>query len=100
MIKLDEDILISVTKEDIENGIPRQPNCCPIALAVCRAIGLNSADCLLEVDGDINFYPWDVWIKNAWLMPFVVAFDREELVFPFNFTITISNREPDDYFGE
>ena len=34
--RLDEPMRIDVTKDDIDHGIPQNPRCCPIALAMKR----------------------------------------------------------------
>jgi hypothetical protein len=54
-------VKLSVTKKDIAQGVPSDPNSCPIALAANR-IGLNEAD----VDAVEISFPYSVGTKDSW----------------------------------
>ena len=99
-VEVDRTYKIEVIKDDIENGIRGHSDCCPIALAVCRVFERKSEDIEVEVDGsDINFMFEDVQIgyathKDSELVrKFVERFDKEELVFPFEFSIIPYEKE-------
>lgn len=84
-------VMVCVTKEDINNGICRRPNSCPIALAVKRATGI-----------------YDVWVSSGYIRVgrdskwtglskrdkakigrFVLSFDSCEVVRPFRFYLPL-----------
>jgi hypothetical protein len=46
---------IETTQDDIERGIPGNPDCCMVALAAKRA--LEPKNYLITVTGDIHLYP-------------------------------------------
>jgi hypothetical protein len=83
---------IVITQQDIENGQPGVPSCCPIALAAQRVY-----NCPVTVDGESfsrktqdsdEFGHYDYWVsydlpKSA--RDFVAAFDAEWMVAPFEF---------------
>lgn len=96
-------IIVTVTKEDIENGLPNQGTCCPIALAVCRALGEVSEDLAIEVDGDINIPDERVEVQvvndfsDMYVTKFIRLFDQEEYVYPFSFGIKIYEKDDSDW---
>lgn len=81
-------LIIEVTKDDIENGIRHNSYCCPIALAVCRALNVPSESEYVDVQFDemfIKFYDVEVPNLDHW----ITSFDEEELVFPFSFEMNL-----------
>jgi len=87
---------VEVTAEDILNGRPRQVCGCPVALAICRALGVRPEDALLGV------YPGEIRIWERLTLPscrlavppevsqFIRAFDSGEPVEPFAFDLDLS----------
>lgn len=90
---------VVVTREDIENGIRRIGNCCPVALAVYRALGIPSELNIIEVDETVKYSYSDYEIEifsyaeELDITNFVYDFDEEKLVFPFEFDIVLHESE-------
>ena len=89
---------IDVTKEDIENGIRCSTSCCPVALAINRALGLKSewryitvsetADTETDIiDIEFNMYGIEDCTYEQKILDFIFDFDRENYVQPFSFTL-------------
>jgi|SRR5215831_9632533 len=81
--------IIDVTREDIENGIPRVGKCCPVSLAICRALKIKSEWGYVYTDerGIISFYsymPIMEFNDEIFLQYFVDAFDNGDFVRPFS----------------
>ena len=81
---------ISVTKQDIQQGIPRKSSLCPIALAVKRRFP------------DLNIYvlPYGIFYRRTLLgvvsrpdqdkiADFINAFDQRHTVNPFRFRLEV-----------
>lgn len=101
------EVKIEVTREDIENGIRKQASCCPIALAICRALHLKSEDEIVEVEGS-NMVEFNRGMsdKIGYILGpamrhevhrFIRDFDNEEYVHPFNFVLTLDDKDSGDY---
>jgi hypothetical protein len=89
---------ISVTQEHINNGLPRSPFCCPIALA-CEEAGIEGPGVDNRYIDGIDFH--------AALPPaaseFIENFDALRTVAPFEFEIdpgSTLDDEDDDELGE
>jgi hypothetical protein len=86
-------VTISVTKEDIKNGVLRNTHYCPVAPATKRALGRN----------DITVFPYGVrvaanepWVVGGLLFTptarmeaFIEAFDKEKKVKPTSFRVRL-----------
>lgn len=94
-------VTVEVTREDIDNGIRFDSNCCPIALAVCRALGESSDIQRIEVAGGVedSHNVFDI-LTNQNLMPWIRSFDQQELALPFSFTIKIFERQDEEDIEE
>jgi len=86
--------LIEVTKQDIKNGVPCNPWCCPIANAVCRHFKIKndnsspvSVASNVRVKGDVDTYYKLSRAANR----FIDRFDKGHKVAPFKFYITEIN---------
>lgn len=85
-------IKVSVTKDDIKNGKPRNEECCPIALALCRAfdymlpgaIAVQSSFVSLSVTGEESDRSTQL-PKEA--IDFISSFDAGDEVLPIEFEI-------------
>lgn len=83
-----ENKTITVTQEDIEQGIKEDTHRCAVALAVKRAMGWND----VLVGGQIcNARAWESGHKEykvpEEVRKFVWAFDRGDAVRPFTFEL-------------
>ena len=77
------DIHVNVTQRDIEKGKPKEILCCPVALAVHRAIPNNLSyvgTCYMSVDGRIFDWPTKI-------IRFIQHFDSNLPVKPFKFIL-------------
>ncbi len=77
---------ICVTKKDIANGTPTEPDCCPIALALIRA-GFND----VSVDTDnVRLFVGKPSLKLPQkAIDFIEQFDNGEEVDPFTFELKL-----------
>lgn len=88
----DAAIRIDVTQDDIDDGHPRESECCPVALALNRTmplpwkwnVGVRPARAWLREPG--------VPVASVLVLPprvdrFISRFDRGETVKPFSFEI-------------
>lgn len=96
---------INVTRDDLDNGFRFKEDCCPIALAVKRALVKLNPDVALEtvsVDGDIEFqFPYfKEWKLDArYCKPieeFTYKYDREDFVSPFEMDLFFHEKEYND----
>lgn len=92
--ELPQHVEISVTREDIGEGIRNSGNWCPIARAIRREFGrlgvhlvsLDVQDLRIEVCTDAAG-PWTRYWHNA--SAFVIAFDRGQRVMPRAVTLEL-----------
>lgn len=82
---------VRVTAEHIEQGVARNCERCPVALAVIDALDLTSHDAVEADCGYVNIYrPGETWHAdmppNAWT--FVDDFDGGRPVGPISFRLT------------
>ena len=78
-------ILVKVTQEDIDNGWQFEGYACPIAIALTRATGMPWCVCNEKAGNeDVGMIelPFDARV-------FIEAFDRGEVVQPFQFPIEV-----------
>lgn len=96
--------IIKVTAQDIEEGIPAKPDCCPVALAVKKVIDVF--DLTVEA-GTIELEDYDCVEYEAVIVThgqrnklekFVIDFDNHEQVLPFEFEFYVSEKEQE--YGE
>lgn len=91
-------MLIKVTADDICKGVRQDGAKCPIALAVCRALGVTESSVdvggteegILSVDEDNLYYLPDEVVN------FYLRFDNGELVEPFEFELDEPHKEFDE----
>lgn len=82
-------MIIHVTQEDINIGIPRHRCCCPIANAIKRCLNLNKH---LDMNS-VNVNYSEIYIQGQkYLLPkkaieFLDNFDYNKFVQPFTFII-------------
>lgn len=98
---------IDVTRDDIDNGLRKQAEACPIALAASRAVkalyGEAFDDVTVESDISFNIDGWHYTQQNpiSEIDEFVKAFDNEDYVGPIElevrFEIEIPDEEPYEY---
>lgn len=81
-MKTPKSITFTVTREDIENGVPKTCDACPIALALQRK-GYDVVDIL----DDEVYVERNLYIAPFELYAFIRRFDRKETVSPTKFTI-------------
>lgn len=90
---LGKTLTVEVTQDDIAAGKPEEALSCPIALAVCRQLGVNAelnAD-VGTVDVENNLWIHDEDISYVYPLPdeardFIANFDIDGPVDPFKFT--------------
>jgi hypothetical protein len=90
-------VIINVTQEDIDKGIPKECGKCPVALAIKRAGNFEfvSVDgCEIYIDGSDFACPNEVDF-------FIRDFDTggPSAVFPFSFELTRVQDEDEDHYG-
>ncbi len=78
-------VSLSVTQEDIDNGIKSSPTKCPVALALTRA--MKKDNCAMGISriilsGELKNTPQAI-------LDFVYDFDRGKSVKPFELTFSI-----------
>jgi hypothetical protein len=81
-------ILIEVTHEDIRNGERRDVCRDPVAIAVCRRLGLNLTDEEVSVENYIEVWTgdgWDGYEIPAEVVAWIDAFDAGGTVTPITF---------------
>lgn len=94
---------INVTHDDIDNGLRKDSEACPIALATARAVKALYGDALetLEVDGDISFvldgYHYKQQNPISAIGEFTAAFDVEDYVGPIELEVRFEIEIPDDH---
>ncbi len=87
-------ITIKVTKSDIKNGIKRDCDTCPIALAITRVL---SPKYIIEIEPDqVNIYKHGTILMDCGDYPlpkiakaFILKFDRGHHVNPFSFNLNV-----------
>lgn len=97
-------IHLSVTRDDLDNGLRGQAESCPIALAVGHALqkeGITSDR--IEIDGDIKVFIdgerydwiWKTHKEHSIVCDFIHNFDKEKYVAPFELDIELELHEED-----
>ncbi len=86
-----EKVKITVTQDDIDNGIPCAAGECPVARAATRAFETMTyagPDDLMVVDaGGSAVNATHIYILPAKARKFINRFDAERVVKPFEFTV-------------
>lgn len=81
---------INVTQEDIKNGIPGDPYCCPVARACARALNNKTVS---TTGLSINYWPTPYDFKSlhtpSTVTAFVYSFDNGEDPGPFEFELNV-----------
>jgi hypothetical protein len=91
---------IQVSEEDIKKGEKKEPECCPIALALDKK-GFKEiyvGDCYLDFEDEKGDYHQFMLPNKA--MKFISCFDKGENVSPFEFTLGDEDLEPTEYLRE
>lgn len=96
---------VSVTEEDINNGVPGDPNYCPIALAIQRIFpnfGVMVGKDRINLEFEMNNSPGFYCIGTTYSQyRFVRRFDKGKSVQPFNFWIsdpmTLDSKKYEDF---
>jgi hypothetical protein len=80
---------ITVTQEDIKQGVAGSPWDCPVGRAVYRATGQRFGVDDVSIDGDLRqpSFKTPKAVAN-----FIHKFDRKELVKPFTFSLPVKNK--------
>jgi hypothetical protein len=88
-------VTVEVTAEDIARGARGSPSGCPVALAVCRAIGTAPVHGEIDVDpegihlrGRRDFYKASRPLPDE-AQEFIGRFDRGLTVEPFAFSVAV-----------
>ena len=75
---------VRVMWKDIKSGVCMHGNCCPVALAIKRAIGRSGGICVSYCSIEIGKVKYKVTKK---IRRFLSLFDEESGVRPFTFTL-------------